>query len=116
MTRTMPHRLAVYGTLAPGRANHHKLSHIAGGWSKGHVTGTLIEAGWGARVGYPGLVLQTGGVPVPVDILESPDLPLHWATLDAFEGADYARVTTIASTEAGPVEVSLYVIRSDAAE
>ena len=38
-------RLAVYGTLAPGRPNHHQLSALSGRWSEGHVRGQLHEAG-----------------------------------------------------------------------
>ncbi len=47
-------RLATYGTLAPGRANHHQLDGLAGRWFVGSVRGRLFASGWGAdrvRVG-----------------------------------------------------------------
>lgn len=36
------HCLATYGTLAPGRANHHQLAELQGHWQAGHVTGHLV--------------------------------------------------------------------------
>ena len=45
-------RLATYRTLAPGRPNHHQLDGLRGRWLKGHVDGLLVEAGWGASLGY----------------------------------------------------------------
>jgi gamma-glutamylcyclotransferase (GGCT)/AIG2-like uncharacterized protein YtfP len=50
-------RLAVYGTLAPGCANHHELSDLSGLWIDGKVRGQLFPRGWGAEMGYPGIVL-----------------------------------------------------------
>jgi len=40
---TAEHRLATYGTLAPGRPNHHQLDGLTGRWLEGHVNGTLVE-------------------------------------------------------------------------
>src|SRR5262245_8748957 len=54
-------RLAVYGTLAPGRSNHDQLSALPGRWLDGHVLGALYEDGWGAALGYPGLTLDPAG-------------------------------------------------------
>ena len=62
------HRLVVYGTLAPGRPNHSQLTGLDGRWSPGQLRGRLVDAGWGASLGYPGLVLgpHTGnGSPRP---------------------------------------------------
>ena len=84
-------RLAVYGTLAPGRPNHHHLAALSGRWIEGHVTGQLHEAGWGAALGFPGLVLAADGRMIPVHLLESDDLPAHWNRLDEFEGAGHFR-------------------------
>jgi gamma-glutamylcyclotransferase (GGCT)/AIG2-like uncharacterized protein YtfP len=108
-------RLATYGTLAPGRPNHHQVSALGGRWLRGHVRGTLVDAGWGADYGFPGLVLDSTGEDVIVDVLESADLPAHWSRLDEFEGAAYRRVTTTASTQDGPIEVSIYVLEPPAA-
>jgi gamma-glutamylcyclotransferase (GGCT)/AIG2-like uncharacterized protein YtfP len=78
--------LATYGTLAPGRPNHHQLDGLDGQWSQGQVCGTLVDAGWGAGLGYPALVLDARGTPVDVQVFESVELPAHWSRLDQFEG------------------------------
>ena len=85
------HRLATYGTLAPGRANHHQLAGLTGHWRPGTVTGRLVATGWAADLGYPALLPMADGEPIAVQLFESTDLPAHWDRLDAFEGADYRR-------------------------
>ncbi len=103
-------RLATYGTLAPGRVNNHQLAALKGQWRLGTVRGRLVEAGWGAGLGYPGLVLESSGQIVEVNSFESSDLPDHWPRLDAFEGDGYRRVVTRARIEDGHLDVSIYVI------
>ncbi|MBC3263460.1 gamma-glutamylcyclotransferase, partial [Salmonella enterica subsp. enterica serovar Javiana] len=49
--------LFVYGTLGPGRPNAHVLEKIGGSWTEGHVGGSLLNKGWGAEMGFPGIVL-----------------------------------------------------------
>ena len=105
-------RLATYGTLAPGRVNHHQLADLAGHWRPGTVRGRLVEAGWGAAHGYPGLILDPSGEDVEVHLFESADLADHWPRLDAFEGPGYRRVVTQVATEDGALEASIYVIRT----
>lgn len=85
-------RLAVYGSLAPGEANHHHLAGLRGAWEHGTVLGRKLDRGWGSRTGYPGLELSGAGDDVPVLLFTSADLPAAWARLDAFEGDDYRRV------------------------
>jgi gamma-glutamylcyclotransferase (GGCT)/AIG2-like uncharacterized protein YtfP len=85
-------RLAVYGSLAPGRQNHHIVAPLGGTWIKGVVEGELVTYGWGAAIGYPALHLRVGAPAVPVRVLTSAALPAGWAELDAFEGAEYRRV------------------------
>ena len=85
-------RLAVYGSLAPGRANHHVVAPLGGAWTDGVVEGDLTRFGWGVAIGYPALRLRPGGPPVLVRVLASPALPAAWDDLDAFEGAEYRRV------------------------
>ncbi len=70
----------------------------------------LVDAGWGAGLGYPALVLDANGSEITVDVFESVDLPAHWARLDAFEGPGYQRVVTTVRTSAGDVETSIYVL------
>lgn len=104
------HRLATYGTLAPGRVNHHELADLTGDWSTGIVRGFLVKMGWGADLGYPAINLHPAGDEVEVFIFESADLPAHWPRLDEFEGEQYVRVVTEAETEQGPVSVSIYAL------
>jgi gamma-glutamylcyclotransferase (GGCT)/AIG2-like uncharacterized protein YtfP len=106
------YRLATYGSLAPGRPNHHQLDALDGRWSEGHVYGKLIDAGWGAGLGYPVLILDPDGSAISVQIFESMSLPDHWSRLDDFEGLGYQRVVTSVSTPAGAVRASIYVLRA----
>lgn len=101
-------RLAVYGTLAPGRPNHHVVADLAGRWITGTVRGTLREQGWGSALGYPGILLDPAGPEVAVDVLESAQLPAHWERLDDFEGPGYRRTVTMVSTAEGEVQASIY--------
>jgi gamma-glutamylcyclotransferase (GGCT)/AIG2-like uncharacterized protein YtfP len=103
-------RLATYGTLAPGRQNHDQLSDLPGRWVTGQVRGALVEAGWGAKLGYPALVLDPDGSPVEVFVFESGALPHHWHRLDAFEGDGYRRIAVDVSTEEGDLPASIYVL------
>jgi len=63
-------RLAIYGTLAPGRVNHHQISALTGKWQRGTVKGKLMSSGWGAAVGFPGLILDPLGPSVDVHLFE----------------------------------------------
>lgn len=103
-------RLAVYGTLAPGRPNHGLLAPLPGHWFAGVVRGHLHHAGWGADLGFPGLVLSDDGDDVDVQIFESPSLRTEWPRLDAFEGPGYRRVVVHARTPAGSVAANIYVL------
>jgi gamma-glutamylcyclotransferase (GGCT)/AIG2-like uncharacterized protein YtfP len=106
------HRLATYGSLAPGRPNHHQLDGLKGRWSEGHVCGRLVNAGWGADLGYPALILDPEAPAIPVVIFESLDLPDNWSRLDDFEGSAYQRVVTTVRTSAGDIDSSIYVLRA----
>lgn len=105
------HRLVTYGTLAPGRPNHHQLDGLEGRWLLGHVHGTLLASGWGAALGYPALIADPDGPEVPAYVFESSDLPDHWDRLDDFEGPGYRRVPIAVHTPDGPVEAFIYVLR-----
>lgn len=110
MTLGPEHRLATYGSLAPGRVNHHEMNGMTGQWRTGIVHGLLVKMGWGADLGYPAIILDEAGEVVDVFIFESADLPDHWARLDAFEGDQYTRLVTEAQTDTGPVPVSIYAL------
>jgi gamma-glutamylcyclotransferase (GGCT)/AIG2-like uncharacterized protein YtfP len=105
-------RLVAYGSLAPGRPNHHQLDGLAGRWLQGRVNGTLVDAGWGAAFGYPALVLDPAAQAVDVQVFESADLARHWPRLDEFEGAGYQRVVTTVHTNAGDIEAYIYILRA----
>lgn len=104
-------RLAVYGTLMPGRSNAHELAMLDGTWRTGIVRGYLSEDGWGLTGGFPGLKLDPHGDEIPVHVLESADLPDHWERLDAFEGEEYARVVARVETPLGVISAFIYVVR-----
>ena len=106
-------RLAVYGTLAPGRANHHQISALAGKWQHGTVRGQLFSSGWGAALGFPGLILNPLGPAVEVGLFESAELPEHWARLDEFEGSGYRRVIATVNTEGGERSAWIYVLAEE---
>ncbi len=101
-------RLATYGTLSPGRVNHYLLAPLHGRWFEGTVHGTLFESGWGAALGYPGLVLDPARPAVPVHVFESKELDDYWPRLDAFEGPGYRRVLTTVRTGEGDLQAYLY--------
>lgn len=100
-------RFAVYGTLAPGRPNHHQLAGIDGRWCDGTVRGRLVAKGWGAQQGYPALILDPAGDPIAVQLFTAPDLPAHWPRLDAFEGEEYRRV--VAEVTVGDAVVGAWI-------
>lgn len=110
------HFLATYGTLAPGRPNHHQLAELSGCWSIGTVKGNLVNKGWGAELGYPALVLGDVGGRVEVHVFQSPDLPNHWSRLDTFEGPGYRRAMCEVETGQQTVEAWIYVAAESAVE
>lgn len=110
----MTNRLFVYGTLAPGRPNEHILSEVRGTWEPATVTGWLYQEGWGAAVGYPGILLDEQGDAVEGWVFTSGRLSEYWGSLDAFEGDEYERVVTTAKLGNGAtVEAYIYVLRMD---
>ncbi len=106
---TIDTRLATYGTLAPGRPNHHQFDGLEGRWLLGTVRGRLVPKGWGAALGYPALMLADDGDEIEVHIFVSPALPRHWDRLDAFEGSEYRRTRVEVDTEEGILEAWIYL-------
>ncbi len=102
------HRLAVYGSLAPGEANTHILEPLAGSWSPGTVRGTLHDAGWAAAIGYRAIRLDPQAPEIPVKLFTSSGLPGFWAELDAFEGETYERVITPVAARGEVVDAYIY--------
>lgn len=104
----MEQSLFVYGTLAPGRPNEHVLSHISGTWQPASVTGQLIQGGWGAEMGYPGIFLTADGQKVEGFLFSSEHLDQYWPYLDEFEGEGYERVLTKVTTQSGQ-KINAYI-------
>jgi gamma-glutamylcyclotransferase (GGCT)/AIG2-like uncharacterized protein YtfP len=97
------HTLAVYGTLAPGRPNHHVLEPLGGEWTEGLIEGDLLPVGWGADLGYPGFRPRVGGDAIAVRVLIAPSLATAWSDLDRFEGQGYRRILVpVFGAEIGP--------------
>ena len=105
-------RLFVYGTLAPGRPNEHMLAPLAGAWQPATVRGYLRQYGWGATIGYPGLVPDEAGAEVRGFVFSSEKLGDFWDTLDDFEGVQYERVPITARLDDGSLfEAYVYALR-----
>lgn len=94
------HRLAVYGSLAPGKQNHHIVAPLGGEWTDGFVEGDLFQTGWGAPLGYWAFRPRAGGERIAVKVLTSPKLADAWRMLDDFEGSEYRRICVIVHAEA----------------
>lgn len=101
-------RLFVYGSLQPGAPNAHVVDG-AGSWASGTVVGVLDDAGWGSALGYPGLRSVGDGSPVRGFVLSAQRLP--WDVIDAFEGDDYERISTIVDLDDGSaVDAFVFVL------
>lgn len=112
----MSNRLFVYGTLAPGRPNEHILADVPGTWEPATVRGSLLQEGWGAAVGYPGIVLTEYGDNIEGFLFTSDDLASHWARLDKFEGDGYVRVPVSVQLQDGTtIEAHIYALASSMA-
>ena len=106
-------RLFVYGSLQPGGPNEHVLAAIGGRWQHGSIRGRLVEARWGAQMGYPALVLDESGDPVKGQVFSSVGLAAHWAELDRFEGREYARVVVPVTLANGKrIDANVYVLQA----
>ena len=108
----MTQRLFVYGTLGPGRPNEHVLSSIGGTWEEASVKGYLKPRGWGADMGYPGIVLDDAGDEVNGYLFCSDKLDDHWHELDDFEGEEYQRRrVNVRTKDNAAVEAFIYMLR-----
>ncbi len=109
--------LFVYGTLGPGRPNEHILSAIGGTWEEATVRGHLQEQGWGAEMGYPGIVLDDTGDTIIGFIFCSDNLRDHWDELDLFEGEEYKRISAkVQKNNKSTTEAQIYVLRDSLQE
>lgn len=105
--------LFVYGTLDLAGLMLIFLKISGGTWQEGHVGGSLLEKGWGAEMGYPGIVLDDSGHRVPGFLFKSENLHNYWHLLDEFEGSEYERVPVEVTTSNGQtVQSYLYMLKA----
>ena len=88
----MTEALFIYGTLGPGKPNEHIMQEIGGEWHPAKVKGHLVNEGWGAEQGCPGIIPSPEGEWVNGHVFVSENLARHWRYLDSFEGEEYQRV------------------------
>ena len=109
----MTEHLFVYGSLQPGGPNEHVLAAIDGEWQPATVRGRLVAEGWGAEIGYPGMIADSTGKPIEGQLLSSPYLHERWHALDAFEGEQYQRRIIETSLKDGSsLQAWAYVLKS----
>ena len=106
-------RLAAYGTLAPGRVNHHHLAGMEGTWRKGKVKRSAHPRRVGCFNGRSRTDARPVGRNRRCGSLQSADLPRHWLRLDAFEGEGYRRLVTRVSTPEGELDAWIYVLAAE---
>lgn len=96
MKDTDHHTLIAYGSLMPGKSNHHLVDDIQGEWITGTIQGHVVNPHWEMHGGYPVLSLDRSleQTSVPVAILLAEDMNDWWDRLDYFEGDEYKRVMT----------------------
>lgn len=108
----MMERLFVYGSLQPGGPNEHVLSDLPGTWEQAALRGRLYQSGWGAEIGFPGVVLDDASAEVDGFVFTSDDLCSKWKALDEFEGDEYERVLADVSLSSGcQVQAHVYVLK-----
>ena len=88
----MKETLFVYGTLMPNCPNAHILENIVGKFLPATVKGKLVDAGWSASMGYPGIRLEDGSDTIHGFLFYSDNLINHWDFLDEFEGEEFIRM------------------------
>jgi len=104
----MTETLFVYGTLMPNCPNGHVLEEIVGKFVPATVKGKLVDAGWSAGMGYPGIRLDRGNDTIHGYLFYSSNLINHWDYLDEFEGAEFER-TPVTVERYDELEVDTYI-------
>jgi gamma-glutamylcyclotransferase (GGCT)/AIG2-like uncharacterized protein YtfP len=96
-------RLIVYGSLAPGEANHFLLSGLIGDWYRCRIKGRM-----GQYRGFKSFRYDPEGPEHPAWILESSELPRVILDLDDFEGEEYERIIIPAQIDGHWVKAQVY--------
>jgi gamma-glutamylcyclotransferase (GGCT)/AIG2-like uncharacterized protein YtfP len=87
------------------------MEDIPGSWQAATLRGRLLEEGWGATMGCPGIVPADDGDEIKGFVFSSEHLADHWSRLDAFEGEGYVRVAvTVRINENSDVEAYVYAL------
>jgi gamma-glutamylcyclotransferase (GGCT)/AIG2-like uncharacterized protein YtfP len=95
------HRLAAYGTLAPGRPNYHVVALLGASGRKAWSRVSYSRRG-GAQPSAIERSAPRPGPAVAVQVLTTPSLETAWPALDRFEGPEYQRILVpVFSTEPG---------------
>ena len=109
----MQKKLFVYGTLGLGCPNEHILNDIGGSWERASIKGKLLNKGWGAEMGFPGIVLDESGNEINGFVFTSDNLSIYWHKLDEFEGEAYSRVLSKVKLNNGSlVDAYVYILSS----
>ena len=110
----MKESLFVYGTLMPNCPNAFVLENIVGKFVRASVKGKLIDAGWSASMGYPGIRLDMGNDTVHGYLFYSDNLINHWDFLDEFEGEEFERMPiTVERYDELEVDTHIYTLKSE---
>ena len=99
-------RLASYGTLRPGGANHQALSSCEGTWIQGTMRGAISH-----QDQLPLFDWNVSGDEVSVDVLTSSALVDKWEELDSFEGNLYSRARVPVTIQDGSAVVATVYVR-----
>ena len=113
----MKETLFVYGTLMPNCPNGHVLENIVGKFVPATVKGKLIDAGWSASMGYPGIRLDLQEDTIHGFLFYSDNLINHWDFLDEFEGEEFERTPVIVERyDELEVDTYIYTLKSEILE
>jgi len=110
----MTETLFVYGTLMPNCPNGHVLEEIVGKFVPATVQGKLVDAGWSAGMGYPGIRLDKKRDTIHGYLFYSSNLINHWDNLDEFEGAEFVRTpVTVERYDELDVDTYIYMLKPE---
>ncbi|RXJ93297.1 hypothetical protein CRV00_11630 [Malaciobacter molluscorum] len=113
----MTETLFVYGTLMPNCPNAYVLENIVGKFVPATVKGKLIDAGWSASMGYPGIRLDSKKDTIHGFLFYSSNLINNWDYLDEFEGNEFIRhQVTVERYDEVEVDTYIYVLKDEIEE